>query len=124
MLIYDTNCLTFNEAIIDNANVKLILFTHQTGNLVLMATLKRQPAKVFFTTDEIYLNHFITNKICLQLFFEAIAPELVTISSGDEFKICLRSDTDIQLCEGEKIFSEFKQRTTEYTFPMRKLFTR
>ena len=48
MLIYDTSCLTFNEAIIDTAKVKLNLYTHETGELILMASLKQPPGKVFF----------------------------------------------------------------------------
>jgi hypothetical protein len=124
MLIYDTNCLTFKEAIVDTPKVKLILFTHETGILVLMASLKKQPAKVFFTTDEIYLQHFIAGKICLQLFFESIASNFVTVSEGDEFRVCMRSHADIQLCEGEKLFSEFKNRNTVYAFPMQRLIAR
>jgi hypothetical protein len=111
MLIYDTTCLTFNEAIINTAKVKLVLYTHETGSLVLMANLKRPPGKVFFTTDEIYLQHFVTDKISLQLLFEAIASNMVTVLEGDEYKLYMRSDADIQLCEGEKLFSEFENNT-------------
>jgi hypothetical protein len=124
MLLYDTNCLYFNEAIIDTANVKLALYTHETGALVLAANLKKQPGKVFFTTSDIYLNHFITNKICLQLLFEAIASDIVTVVEQDEVKLYMRSNTDIQLAEGEKLFSEFKNRNIEYAFPMQKLIAR
>ena len=113
MLIYDTTCLTFNSVIIDTAKVKLVLYTHETGALVLMATLRRPPGKVFFTTDEIYLHHFITDKICLQLLFEAIASNMVTVLEEDEYKLYMRSDADIQLCEGEKLFSEFEKNNTD-----------
>lgn len=112
MLIYDTSCLTFNEAIIDTAKVKLNLYTHETGELILMASRKQPPGKVFFTTDEIYLHHFVTNKISLQLLFEAIAANMVTVLEEDKFKLYMRSDADIQLCEGEKLFSEFNNNTT------------
>ena len=124
MLLHDTNCLYFNEAIVDTAKVKLALYTHETGALVLAANLKKKAGKVFFTTSDIYLNHFITNKICLQLLFEAIAPDLVTVVEDDEIKIYMRSITDIQLEEGEKLFSEFTNRNVEYTFPMHKLIVR
>lgn len=122
MLIYDTNCLYFKEAIIDAAKTRLILFTHETGNLVLMASVKQQPKKVFFTTNEIYLDHFINDRICLQLFFEAMAPGLVTVSEGEKFKICKQSD--VQLSEGEKIFSEINYTNTGYVFPMQKIIAR
>jgi hypothetical protein len=117
MLIYDTTCLTFNEAIINTAKVKLVLYTHETGSLVLMANLKRPPGKVFFTTDEIYLQHFVTDEISLQLLFEAIASNMVTVLEGDEYKLYMRSDADIQLCEGEKLFSEFENNNTDTALP-------
>ena len=107
MLIYDTSCLTFNEAIIDTANAKLILYTHETGELILMASLKQPPGKVFFSTDEIYLQHFLTDKISLQLLFESIAANMVTVLEDDKFKLYIRSNADILLCEGERLFSEF-----------------
>ena len=113
MLIYDTTCLTYNKTIIDTAKVKLVLYTHEAGALVLMATLKRPPGKVFFTTDEIYLCHFMTDKICLQELFEAIASNMVTVLEEDEFKLYMCSDADIQLCEGEKLFSEFEKNNTD-----------
>ncbi len=109
MLIYDTCCLTVNEAIIDTAKVELNLYTHETGELILMALLKQPPGKVFFSTDEIYLHHFVTDKICLQLLFEAIAANMVTVLEEDKFKLYMPSDADIQLYKGEKLFSEFKQ---------------
>jgi hypothetical protein len=122
MLIYDTNCLYFTEAIIDAAKTRLILFTHETGNLVLMANVKQQPQKVFFTTNALYLDHFINDRICLQLFFDAMAPSLVTVSEGEKFKICKQSD--VQLLEGSKIFSEIKYTGNGYVFPMRKIIAR
>ena len=42
----------------------------------------------------------------------------------DEIKIYMRSNTDIQLEEGEKLFSEFKNRNVEYALPMHKLIAR
>jgi hypothetical protein len=118
MLIYDTTCLTFNEAIIDTPKVKLVLYTHETGTLVLRATLKQPPGKVFFTTDDIYLNHFYSDKICLQLLFESSASSMVTVVEEDEFKLYMRSDADIQLCEGERLFSELKKNNTDNALQM------
>ena len=34
---------------------------------------------------------------------------MVTVLEEDKFKLYMRSDADIQLCEGEKLFSEFEQ---------------
>lgn len=108
MLIHDTTGLVFNEAIIDREETKLFLYTHDSGPLVLMATLKQPSGKVFFTIDEIYLHFFNTNKISLQSLFESTASSMVTIEEGDEFKFYMRSDVHIRLCDGEKFFTEFK----------------
>jgi hypothetical protein len=110
MLIYDTNCLTLNEAIIDTPHLKLILYTHESGELVLMANLKQPPGKVFFTIDAVYLHHFYNDKINLQLLFEATASTMVTVLEGAEYKLYMRSDADIRLSEGENLFSELKKK--------------
>jgi len=112
MLIYDSNCLTFNEAIINTPKVKLLLYTHESGELVLKANLKQPPGKVFFTIDAIYLHHFYNDKINLQLLFEATASNMVTVLEGVEYKLYMRSDADIQLSEGENLFSELKKNNT------------
>ena len=115
MLIYDTTGLTFNRAIISSAEVKLFLYTHETGTRVLMATLDQPPGKVFFTTDEIYLKLFYTDKITLQSLFEATASNMVTVAEADVFKLYMRSDADMRLCEGEKLFSQFEEIENDAT---------
>ncbi len=87
-----------------------------------MASIKQQPEKSFFTTDEIYLNYFITDRICLQLLFGAMAQALATVSEGEKFKICKQSD--VHLSEGEKIFSEINYKSSGYEIPMRKIIAR
>ena len=113
MLIYDTTSLTFNRAIINSDEVKLFLYTHETGTRVLMATLDQPPGKVFFTTDEIYLKLFYTDKISLQSLFEATASNMVTVAEADVYKLYMRSDADMRLCEGEKLFSQFERKEND-----------
>jgi hypothetical protein len=113
MLIYDTTGLTFNKAIINSAEVKLFLYIHEAGSLVLMATLDQPPGKVFFTTDEIYLTLFYTDKISLQFLFEATASNMVTVAEADVYKLYMRSDADIRLCEGGKLFSQFEKTAND-----------
>ena len=109
MLLYDTTCLTFNEAIIDTKTIQLFLYTHENGALVLMATLNQPSGNVFFITDDIYLNLFYTNKISLQSIFEASTSIIVTVLEGEVYKLYMCSDADISLCEGEKLFSQFEK---------------
>ncbi len=107
MLIYDNSGLNFKEAIIDTAEAKLFYYTHDAGSKVLMAKLAHPSGRVFFETNDLYLRLFISNKINLQFLFEASASIMVTIAEEDEYKLYMRSDVDIRLCEGEKILSQF-----------------
>jgi hypothetical protein len=113
MLLYDTTGLTFNEAVINTATAKLFLYTHESGALILMATLNQPSGKVFFITDDIYLNLFYTSKISLQSIFEASASIMVTVLEEEVYKLYMRSDADIRLCEGEKLFSQFEKNSKE-----------
>lgn len=107
MLLYNTTGLIFNEAIIDKEKTKLFLYTHDSGVLVLMATLSKPNGSVYFATDEIYLHLFNTNKISLQALFESTSSSMVTVVEADEFKLYVRNDADIQLCCGDKYFDTF-----------------
>ena len=113
MLLYDTTCLTFNDAIIDTACTKLFLYTHETGSLVLMANLVQPKGKVFFTTDEIHLDFFCKDKISLQYLFDATASNVVTVVEAEECKLYMRLDADIQLVEGNKRFSQFERKNND-----------
>lgn len=117
MLIYDTTCLTFNDAIINTATAKLFLYTHETGALVMMATLKQPNGKVFFTTDEIHLDFFCKDRISLQYLFDATAANMVTVVEDNECKLYMRLDADIQLCEGEKRLSQFERKNNDTALP-------
>jgi hypothetical protein len=108
MLLYDITELKFNGAIIDTAASKLLFYRDESGAMVLSATLKDSNGRVFFTTDNFYLQLFTTNKISLQFLFESTAASMVTIEQEGECKLYMRSDAEIQLCEGEKIFVDFK----------------
>ena len=110
MLLYDTSGLSFNAVIIDTNNTKMCLYTHENGTMVLMVSLKQPVGKVFFTTDDIYLHQFYEDKISLQLLFESSAANMVTVADGDEYKLYLRDDADIQLSEGEKLYSQFETK--------------
>jgi hypothetical protein len=109
MLLYDTSVLSFNAIIIDTKETKMCLYTHENGALVLMASLKHPLGKVFFTTDDIYLHQFYQDKMPLQLLFESTSENIVTVVDGDEYKLYLSIDADIQLSEGEKMFSQFNK---------------
>ena len=108
MLLYDIAELKFNGAIIDTATSKLLFYTDESGAMVLSVTLKDSNGRVFFTTDNFYLQLFTTNKISLQFLFESTAASMVTVEQEGECKLYKRSDAEIQLCEGEKIFVDFK----------------
>jgi len=108
MLLYDITELKFNGAIIDTAASKLLFYRNESGAMVLSATLKDFTGRVFFTTDHFYLQLFTTNKISLQLLFESTATSMVTVEQEGECKLYMRKDAEIQLCEGEKIFLDFK----------------
>lgn len=117
MLIYNPTSLTFNAAIIDSAEVKLVLYTHETGGLVLTASLSQPSGKVFFSTNEDYLERFIDNELSLQLLFESCTSQIVTVAEEDEYKLYMRSDADIYLCGGEKLFYEFEKNNTDNALP-------
>ena len=108
MLLYDITELKFNGAIIDTSASKLLFYRDESGAMVLSATLKDSTGRVFFTTDHFYLQLFTTNKISLQLLFESTATSMVTVEQESECKLYMRIDAEIQLCEGEKIFLNFK----------------
>ena len=108
MLLYDIAELKFNGAIIDTATSKLLFYTDESGAMVLSATLKDSNDRVFFTTDNFYLQLFTTNKISLQFLFESTAASMVTVEQEGECKLYMRKDAEIQLCEGEKLFVDFK----------------
>lgn len=108
MLLYDITELKFNEAIIDTAASKLLFYRDESGAMVLSATLKDSTGRVFFTTDNFYLQLFTTNKISLQFLFESTAPSMVTVEEEGECKLYIPSDAEIQLSKGEKIFVDFK----------------
>ena len=108
MLLYDITELKFNGAIIDTAASKLLFYRDESGAMVLSPTLKDSTGRVFFTTDHFYLQLFTTNKISLQLLFESTATSMVTVEQESECKLYMRIDAEIQLCEGEKIFLDFK----------------
>jgi hypothetical protein len=118
MLLYDTTSLNYNEAIIDTTAAKLLLYTHETGTLVLMATLDHPRGKVFFTTDEILLDLFCRDKIYLQSLFEATASNMATILEEDEFKLYMRMDADIRLRGGKHLFSQLRKNNTDQACQM------
>ncbi len=118
MLLYDTTSLYFNEAIIDTTAAKLLLYTHETGSLVLMANLDHPKGKVFFSTDEILLDLFCRDKIYLQSLFEATASNMTTILEEDEFKLYMRMDADIRLRGGKHLFSQLRKNNTDQASPM------
>jgi hypothetical protein len=107
MLLYDIAGLKFNGAIIDKPTSKLLFYTDESGSMVLTATLIHPNGKVFFTTDSFYLQLFTTDKISLQFLFESTAASMVTIENEGEYKLYMRSDAEIQLTEGEKLFADF-----------------
>ena len=76
--------------------------------MVLSVTLKDSNGRVFFTTDNFYLQLFTTNKIRLQFPFESTAANMVTVEQEGECKLYMRKVAEIQLCEGEKLFIDFK----------------
>ncbi len=117
MLIYKPTSLTFKAAIIDSAEVKLVLYTHEMGGLVLTATLSKPAGKVFFAISEIYLERFVDNKLSLQQLFESDTSQFVTVLEEDEYKLYMRSDADIYLSSGEKRFYEFEKNNTDNAMP-------
>ncbi len=118
MLLYDTTSLYYNEAIVDTTAAKLLLYTHETGELVLMANLEHPQGKVFFTTNETLLDLFCRDKIYLQSLFEATASNMATILDEDEFKLYMRMDADIRLRGGKQLFSQLRKTSTIQPFQM------
>ena len=76
--------------------------------MILSATLYQPKGQVFFETDDTNLHLFYTDKINLQTLFEATHTIVVTIEKDCECKLYMRSDVDILLNEGKKLFSQFK----------------
>jgi hypothetical protein len=108
MIILDTTVLSLNKKIIDEPDVQLFLYTHGTGALILSASLSEPGELVFFQADNTYLHLFYTNKINLQTLFESTAHSVVTIVKNCECKLYMRTDADICLSGGEKMFSQFE----------------
>ena len=108
MILFDTTLLTRSKTIIDNSGAQLFLYTDETNNLILSASLSTPGGHVFFKADDANLGLFYTNKIDLQTLFESTAHMLVTIVEDAECKLYMRNDVDIRLNGGEKLFSEFE----------------
>ena len=106
-MIFDTAGLLLNNTIIDQADIQLSSYTHETGALILSATLYQPKGQVFFETDNTHLDLFYTDKINLQALFEASIQSIVTVEEDCECRLYMRSDVDILLNEGEKLFSQF-----------------
>ena len=109
MLLYETTSLDFKETIIDTTAAKLLLYSHEAGELVLMSALDHPQGKVFFTTDEVLLDLFCRDKIYLQSLFEATAANMATVLEDDEFKLYMRMDADIRLRGGKHLFSQLRK---------------
>lgn len=107
-MIYDTTDLHLNRKIIDQADVQLESYTHETGALILSATLQQPEGQVFFETDDYHLQLFYTDKINLQSLFEASEESIVTVTEDYECKLYLRRDVEILLNGGQHFFSQFK----------------
>jgi hypothetical protein len=109
MILFDTTVLTLTKTIIDEADVQLFSYSHETEALILSAALNAPQGHVFFEADETNLLLFYTNKINLQTLFDKSAHMVVTIVNDAECKLYMRSDVDIILNGGEKLFSELKK---------------
>ncbi len=108
MIIFDTTVVTLNKKIIDEADAQLFSYTHATGAMILSAALSEPEGLVFFQGDDTHLHLFYNNKINLQTLFESTAHNVVTIVNNCECKLYMRTDADIFLNGGEKLFSQFK----------------
>jgi hypothetical protein len=108
MILFDTTALKLNKTIIDDAETQVLLYTHETGSLILSAALSEPEGHVFFGADDTNLHFFYTDKIDLQTLFESTAHMVVTIVKECECKLYMRSDVDILLKGGEKLFSQFE----------------
>jgi hypothetical protein len=108
-MIFDSTGLAFNHAIIDDKDVQVLCYTHETGAPILSATLAQPSGQVFFAIDDIYHHLFITDKITLQALFEAAAPNIVTVADDCEYNLYVRNDVAILLKEGEKLYSQFEK---------------
>jgi hypothetical protein len=108
MIIFDTTVVTVNKRIINEADAQLLLYTHATGAMILSAALSEPQGLVFFQGDDTHLDLFYKNQINLQTLFESTAHNVVTIVNNCECKLYMRTDVDILLNGGEKLFSQFK----------------
>lgn len=109
-MIFDSTGLVFNQAIVDNTNVQVLCYTHETGTLVLSATLKQPSGQVFFAIDDVFQKLFINDRISLQQLFDATTPNIVTVADENEYKLYMRSDVTMLLNGGEKLYSQFEKK--------------
>jgi hypothetical protein len=105
-MIFDTASLLLDNTIINQPDAQLFSYTHETGALILSATLYQPRGQVFFETDDTHLHLFYTDKISLQELFEATIQSIVTVEEDCECKLYMRSDVAILLSGGEKSFSQ------------------
>src|SRR4051812_14494260 len=110
MLISDTTCLTYKQTIIHSEDVVLFYYTHDDGSVVLAANLAEPPGKVFFKSDDEHIHLFTTDQITLQELFDCTAEMLVTVVEMGEIKLYMRSSVEMQLCEGDKVYSQINRK--------------
>ena len=109
MIFSKTSFLTYNKTLLADADAKLHLYTAETGELVLMASIDEPNGHVFFSTNARKLHLFLNDQINLQSLFKASGAGMVTVLSHNEFEVYVLGDKGLQLCYGENYFSEFKE---------------
>ena len=108
MLIVEHIDLVYKHVFISTQKVKLDLFKHESGNLILSSNLTHPEGVTYYVTSESLLNLFFNDEITLQDLFYLSPSIFIEIMNGNETRLFLRHDVDIMLESGEKKYSQIQ----------------
>ena len=101
--------LTYIKPLIRKQGTKVDVHHHESGQLVLSATLDEPAGTAFFVVKSALLNSFVEGEITLQEIFDLSPSVFIEICDKGETKLYIRYDIDIRLRDGAKKYNELQQ---------------
>lgn len=101
--------LTYIKPLIRHQATKVDVHHHESGQLVLSATLEEPAGTAFFVVKAALINSFIEGEITLQEIFDLSPSVFIEICDKGETRLYIRYDIDIRLRDGAKKYYELQQ---------------
>ena len=101
--------LTYIKPLIRHQATKVDVHHHESGQLVLSATLEQPAGTAFFVVKAVLLNSFVEGEITLQEIYDLSPSVFIEICHMGETRLYMRYDIDIRLRGGAKKYNELEQ---------------